>query len=39
MSDTEALKKSIKVCTFDQYGAVVDMQSGSVAIATPVSEE
>ena len=35
MSDTEALKKSIKVCMFDQYGTVVDMQSGLVEIAAP----
>jgi 2-haloacid dehalogenase len=35
MTDTETLKKSIKVCMFDQYGTVVDMQSGLVEIATP----
>jgi 2-haloacid dehalogenase len=35
MTDTEALKHSIKVCMFDQYGTVVDMQTGLVEIATP----
>jgi 2-haloacid dehalogenase len=35
MTGTEALKKSIKVCMFDQYGTVVDMQTGLVEIATP----
>ena len=35
MSDAEALKKSIKVCMFDQYGTVVDMQSGLVEVAMP----
>lgn len=33
--DTEALKRTIKVCMFDQYGTVVDMQGGLVEIATP----
>src|ERR1700744_2918316 len=33
--DTEAIKSSVKVCMFDQYGTVVDMQGGLVAIATP----
>ena len=28
-------KQTIKVCMFDQYGTVVDMQGGLVAIATP----
>jgi 2-haloacid dehalogenase len=31
----EAIKNSVKVCMFDQYGTVVDMQGGLVAIATP----
>jgi len=35
MSDVEALKRSIKVCMFDQYGTVVDMQSGLTEIAGP----
>jgi 2-haloacid dehalogenase len=35
MTDTDALKRSIKVCMFDQYGTVVDMQGGLVEIATP----
>jgi 2-haloacid dehalogenase len=35
MSDADALKRTIKVCMFDQYGTVVDMQSGLTAIATP----
>lgn len=28
MADAEALKRKIKVCMFDQYGTVVDMQTG-----------
>jgi 2-haloacid dehalogenase len=35
VTDTEMLKRTIKVCMFDQYGTVVDMQSGLVEIATP----
>ncbi len=35
MSDAAELKRSIKVCMFDQYGTVVDMQGGLVAIARP----
>jgi 2-haloacid dehalogenase len=31
----EAIRSSVKVCMFDQYGTVVDMQSGLTAIATP----
>jgi 2-haloacid dehalogenase len=31
----EAIKSSVKVCMFDQYGTVVDMQGGLTAIATP----
>jgi 2-haloacid dehalogenase len=31
----EAIKASVKVCMFDQYGTVVDMQSGLTDIATP----
>lgn len=33
--DVQALRKHIKVCMFDQYGTVVDMQKGLVEIATP----
>jgi 2-haloacid dehalogenase len=33
--DVEGLKRSVKVCMFDQYGTVVDMQSGLVDVATP----
>src|SRR5260221_7552258 len=29
------LKRSIKVCMFDQYGTVVDMQGGLAAVAAP----
>ena len=29
----EAIKSSVKVCMFDQYGTVVDMQGGLVAVA------
>ena len=35
MTDPGVLKSTIKVCMFDQYGTVVDMQSGLVAVATP----
>jgi len=31
----DAIKRDVKVCMFDQYGTVVDMQGGLVAIATP----
>jgi 2-haloacid dehalogenase len=31
----DEIKNSVKVCMFDQYGTVVDMQGGLVAIATP----
>jgi 2-haloacid dehalogenase len=31
----EAIKQNVKVCMFDQYGTVVDMQGGLVAIAEP----
>jgi 2-haloacid dehalogenase len=33
--DIEALKRRIRICMFDQYGTVVDMQGGLVAAATP----
>jgi 2-haloacid dehalogenase len=32
---TEQLKSTVKVCMFDQYGTVVDMQTGLVEAATP----
>ena len=32
---TEALKANIKVCMFDQYGTVVDMQKGLTEVVTP----
>jgi 2-haloacid dehalogenase len=39
MTDTTAaiaaLKTDIKVCMFDQYGTVVDMQKGLTEVATP----
>jgi 2-haloacid dehalogenase len=35
----EAIKNNIKVCMFDQYGTVVDMQGGLTAIATPFLKE
>jgi 2-haloacid dehalogenase len=31
----EQLKKQVKVCMFDQYGTVVDMQAGLTEVATP----
>jgi 2-haloacid dehalogenase len=33
--EIEDLKRTIKVCMFDQYGTVVDMQTGLTEIATP----
>lgn len=35
MTDTTRLRTAIKVCMFDQYGTVVDMQSGLTEIAGP----
>lgn len=35
MTDVEMLKSTVKVCMFDQYGTVVDMQTGLVEMATP----
>ena len=32
---SEAIKSTVKVCMFDQYGTVVDMQGGLTAIAAP----
>lgn len=33
--NNDAIKQNVKVCMFDQYGTVVDMQGGLTAIATP----
>src|SRR5260370_10044785 len=35
MSKLDDIKQSITVCMFDQYGTVVDMQSGLVEVARP----
>ena len=35
----EDIKQEVKVCMFDQYGTVVDMQGGLTAIATPFLKE
>ena len=35
MSGMDALKSTVKVCMFDQYGTVVDMQTGLTEAATP----
>jgi 2-haloacid dehalogenase len=35
MTQTAELKRTIKVCMFDQYGTVVDMQGGLVKVAAP----
>ncbi len=35
MTDIDAWVQSIKVCMFDQYGTVVDMQGGLTAAVTP----
>lgn len=34
-NSVEQLKKQVKVCMFDQYGTVVDMQSGLTEVAAP----
>ena len=33
--NVEAIKNNVKICMFDQYGTVVDLQGGLTAIATP----
>ena len=35
MTDADTLKRTIKVCMFDQYGTVVDMQGGLTAVVAP----
>lgn len=35
MSAIDELKRTVKICMFDQYGTVVDMQGGLTQIATP----
>src|SRR6516165_11136030 len=35
MSQADNLRASIKVCMFDQYGTVVDMQTGLTEVAAP----
>src|SRR5712691_2336424 len=35
MNDIESLRRSVKVCMFDQYGTVVDMQTGLTEVAAP----
>jgi 2-haloacid dehalogenase len=35
MSSHDAIRNGVKVCMFDQYGTVVDMQGGLTAVATP----
>jgi 2-haloacid dehalogenase len=32
---TDSIRRDVKVCMFDQYGTVVDMQGGLTAIAAP----
>jgi len=39
MPDIDLLKRELKVLTFDQYGTVVDMQSGLTDAATPYLKE
>lgn len=34
-NSVEQLKKQVKVCMFDQYGTVVDMQAGLTEVAAP----
>src|SRR2546426_10955540 len=35
MTNIAELKSTVKVCMFDQYGTVVDMQGGLTKIVTP----
>jgi 2-haloacid dehalogenase len=35
MANAEELKRTVKVCMFDQYGTVVDIQGGLTAAVTP----
>ena len=35
----ETIKENVKVCMFDQYGTVVDMQGGLTAVVTPYLKE
>jgi 2-haloacid dehalogenase len=35
MADINELRNTVKVCMFDQYGTVVDMQGGLTRIAEP----
>jgi len=35
MTDAQGIKSTVKVCMFDQYGTIVDMQTGLVEAATP----
>jgi 2-haloacid dehalogenase len=35
VASADQLKKTVKVCMFDQYGTIVDMQSGLTEVATP----
>jgi 2-haloacid dehalogenase len=35
MMDAKDVKSTVKVCMFDQYGTIVDMQAGLVEAATP----
>lgn len=35
MADAADVRRSIKICMFDQYGTVVDMQGGLTAIDMP----
>jgi 2-haloacid dehalogenase len=39
MESPEILKREIKALAFDQYGTIVDMQSGLVAAVTPFLEQ
>jgi len=35
LDSIEKLKRSVGLCMFDQYGTVVDMQSGLTEASTP----
>lgn len=35
MTDVESLKRLVEICTFDQYGTIVNMQTGLTEVAAP----
>ena len=35
----ETIEREVKICMFDQYGTVVDMQDGLTKVAAPFLEK